>query len=472
VTVHYQVATSPDFSTVSLAAEGGVDTDSSIDYTVKVMADGLTPATRYYYRFYSDTDYHSVVGETKTAPAPAMHPQTVSFAFVSCQNFTEGFYTVYAHLAREQIDFCVHLGDNIYEVGHVGFKGGYVREDAIGGGEATDLTTYRQKYRLYLSDPHLREVRRRFPWIVLWDDHELFDNYAGPQVSEYDPQRQRDAYRAFLEYMPVQPIEPLSPDDLLHVQLYRQLAFGDLLEVFALDERQYRDGIVCDGNLLMPGCPELEDPTRTLLGETQKQWLQSSLQASQAQWKCLLNAVMMMRFAVLNQRGTTTERLPLAILQSPAAIDQDVYVNLDAWDGYPSERTQLLQFIADQTLRNVIVCTGDSHNCYAGVLRPDFKEPSSPAVAVECVGGSVSSFGVTEVVGRDITALARQLVPRVNPHIMYLDLKHHVYTKVVVSPTQIDIQYIAVRTVVQPTSTTFLLQRFIVPDGDSRLVSM
>jgi alkaline phosphatase D len=284
IAVHYEVATSPLFPAGSIVAAGDAVTDGSADYTVKVIAAGLAPATRYYYRFSTDTGYQSVMGRTRTAPAPGASPQAVSFAFVSCQNFTQGFYTVYAYLAQEQVDFCVHLGDNIYERGHAGLTHGYVREDLIGGGLATDLATYRQKYQLYLSDPYLREVRRRFPWVVLWDDHELYNNYAGPEVSPQEPQRQRDAYTAFLEYMPVQPIEPLSADNPPRVRLYRQLVFGDLLEVFALDERQYRDGAVCRRDMLSPGCPELEEPTRTMLGEAQRSWLRSGLQASRAQW--------------------------------------------------------------------------------------------------------------------------------------------------------------------------------------------
>jgi alkaline phosphatase D len=113
----------------------------------------------------------------------------------------------------------------------------------------------------------------------------------------------------------------------------------------------------------------------------------------------------------------------------------------------------------------VAVCTGDMHNCYAGVLRPDFKDPASPAVAVEFVGASVSSFGAAEYLGRDPTQLGRKLVPPVNPHIDYLDLKHHVYTKLIVSSEHIDIRYIAVKSVSQPASRAFLLPRFIVPDG-------
>jgi alkaline phosphatase D len=134
----------------------------------------------------------------------------------------------------------------------------------------TKLPTYRQKYQLYLSDPHLREVRRRFSWIVLWDDHELINNYAGPQMVQQSPQRQRNAYTAFLEYMPVQPIERLSPDDPAAVRLYRQFAFGYLLEVWALDERQYRDGLVCERDFLTSGYPELEDSTRTMLAGAQR----------------------------------------------------------------------------------------------------------------------------------------------------------------------------------------------------------
>jgi hypothetical protein len=60
-------------------------------------------------------------------------------------------------------------------------------------------------------------------------------------------------------------------------------------------------------------------------------------------------------------------------------------------------------------------------------------------------------------------------VPQVNPHIAYLDLKHHVYTKVILTAARMEVRYIAVETVSQPTSRAFLLQRFVVPDGQSRL---
>jgi alkaline phosphatase D len=207
-----------------------------------------------------------------------------------------------------------------------------------------------------------------------------------------------------------------------------------------------------------------------MLGQTQMDWLKAALPASQARWKCLLNEVMMMRLAVVNQPGRGPERVPLALWRYPGQIDADVYVNLDAWDGYPSERTMLLQLIANLQIANVVVCSGDFHNCYAGVLRPDFTAPESPPVAVEILGGSVSSYGSAEYFGRDLTTVGRQIIPQANPHMAYLDLNYHVYTKIVVTPWQMQANYMAVQTVRQPVAKAFLLQRLMIPDGEPQLI--
>jgi alkaline phosphatase D len=464
VTGIYEVSTSPAFDT--LAVQGHFVTDGATDYTVKVTIGGLWPSTRYYYRFSTVTGYHSVVGRTQTAPAPDTEPAVITFAFVSCQNYTEGFYTVYAHLAQEDLDFCVHLGDNIYETSSsVGGPLGRVRDDFIGGGEAMTLAEYRQKYQLYLSDPYLREVRRRFPWVVLWDDHEVRNNYAGTVMSVEDPQRLRDAYTAFLEYMPLQAEISGTSRATFQDQLYRQFSFGRLLDIFALDERQYRDGPACTREFVVFGCPELDDPTRTMLGVAQRRWLASRLAHSAARWKCLLNQVMMMRLGVTSRDLSATQGLLPHMLPMPFLTERGFYINLDAWDGYPAERSALLQLIGDQQIRNVVVCTGDLHNCYAGVLRPNFDDPTSPPVAVEIVGASITSDGLTELVGQDLTLLGRTLVRRTNPHIVYLDLKYHVYSKVVVTPEQLQVRYMAVNTILQPISPVFLLNQFTVLDG-------
>jgi hypothetical protein len=86
------------------------------------------------------------------------------------------------------------------------------------------------------------------------------------------------------------------------------------------------------------------------------------------------------------------------------------------------------------------------------------------------VGASVSSFGIAEMTGQDLTKLGCRFVPHVNPHVAYLNLKHHVYTKIIVSPLQMEVRYIAVKTVAQSVYSAFLLQRFVVPNRASRVL--
>lgn len=467
IPVTYRVSRSADLSNPVFV--GQVQTSAAVDYTVKVTVNNLEPFTRYYYGFQTNTGYTSVIGRTKTAPATNAEPNRIQFAFVSCQDFTQGFYSVYRNLARQDdIDFCVHLGDTIYETGASNFQNGQVRLDNIGGGESTTLAEYREKYKLYLSDPAWREVRRLFPWIILWDDHELFDNYAGTTLTAADYPRQRSAYQAFLEYQPVQPEEPLSSTNPPQVRLYRNFVFGNLMEMFVLDERQYRDGLACETDFLSFGCRALNQSNRTMLGQTQKQWLQDGLANSTRRWKFLLSEVMVQQFLLTNfDRGS--RRLTDQLFPQAREITPGLFLNLDAWDGYPAERTQLLEFIRDRNIDNVVVCTGDIHNCYAGELRPDFQNLNQPSVGVEVVTGSVSSAGIGELSGRNLNRLGNRLILGANPSMRYLDVFYHVFTKMVVTPAQVQVSYEAVRTILRPQSLAFTLQSFTIPNGESRL---
>jgi hypothetical protein len=83
-------------------------------------------------------------------------------------------------------------------------------------------------------------------------------------------------------------------------------------------------------------------------------------------------------------------------------------------------------------------------------------------MGIEFVGASGSSFGIAEIIGRDLTEFDGRLVPHVNPPLANLDVRHHVSTKVIVWPTQMDLQYTAVRSVAQSLSSAFLLRRFVI----------
>lgn len=143
-------------------------------HSVHVVVKGLSPDRWYWYQFESGRDI-SPIGRTRTFPAPGSKPGLLRFAFVSCQHWESGFYTAWEHLAQEDIDFVIHLGDYIYEDGA---SGGGVRQH-VPVSEIMTLDDYRNRHAQYRGDPNLQVAHAQFPFIVTCDDHEVENNYAG-----------------------------------------------------------------------------------------------------------------------------------------------------------------------------------------------------------------------------------------------------------------------------------------------------
>lgn len=241
------------------------------DGCVKVRVEGLEPATSYAFRFVvqrEDGTYaSSPLGVTKTAP-DASTDVPVRFAVLSCQDFIGRYYNALAHLAQQQIDFVVHLGDYIYETtGDPSFQmaseaRSIVFRDAAGAltfqsetstfQAARSLDNYRQLYRTVRSDPALQRLHARVPWIVVWDDHEFSNDchgatatYTEGRVDETDLQRRANANMAWFEYMPVDYDDPSfvydgtrpPPDD---ISIHRDFVFGRHLHLLMTDLRSRR----------------------------------------------------------------------------------------------------------------------------------------------------------------------------------------------------------------------------------------
>ncbi|MEZ4293809.1 MAG: alkaline phosphatase D family protein [Polyangiaceae bacterium] len=274
LTVELELSPKSDFS--ELIAFGNqtalsVTAKADFDFCVKILLADLLPGTEYYYRFIytkSEKLYASRTGRTKTAPAPDADVP-VKFAYVSCQDYIGRFYNVLARMAKEPLDFFVHLGDYVYETtGDPTFQNTTGRaveftdvEGAItlttSGGEkyyaAKSLSNYRELYKTYRSDPALQSVHEQFPMIATWDDHEFSDDCHGATASyfdgkqdETDVDRRKAADQAWFEYMPVDyPGKPdfaydpgaKYPGDL---DIYRDFGFGKHLHLVMTDLRTYR----------------------------------------------------------------------------------------------------------------------------------------------------------------------------------------------------------------------------------------
>lgn len=445
------VATAPDFSPSTIVSQYVQETGPAQDFTVRLRATALAPGTYYFYKFTTDSGYSSVIGRTKTALDPfALQP--VRFAVVSCQDFTKGYFLSYRALSATTIDFILHLGDFIYEKGAAA-----VRTDVIGGGEATTLEHYRQKYKLYLTDPDLKEARRLFPFVHLWDDHEVVNNYSGPALAASDPERMRGGYQAFYEFNPVDGMPSFS-DGVPFAPLTRALRFGKHLELFALDQRQFRDPVVCGRDLVVQRCKEALHPGRTMIGADQKAWLLDSMANSSADWKFVASELMMM--------PVRTPKIPLFnFLADGENAAGNTFLTLDSWDGYPIERQKIIDAWVNRGLKDIVVCSGDIHNFFAGTIHANPDDPASPGIATELTTGSLTSKGMSEWLGSAATLVARRGISRQNSHIKFLDLTHHGYIEIEVRPDNIVGRMIGFNTIESTTGQPFVLKEFGVQRG-------
>ncbi|MFI7272359.1 alkaline phosphatase D family protein [Streptomyces sp. NPDC049879] len=450
VAVSWQVAEDERFT--RLAQQGTAQAVPELAHSVHAEVTGLKPGRDYFYRFRVDGSGDiSPTGRTRTAPDAGASPAAVTFAFASCQCWYEGFYTAYRHMAAEDLDFVVHLGDYLYEYG-VGANGGVrgMTLDASFQHETYSLTDYRNRHALYRLDPDLQAAHLAFPWILTWDDHEVENNWAGDTAQidkdgfpDDDPAsfraRKTAAFQAYYEHLPLRlPQKPTGSS----AQLYRRLAFGDLLGLHVLDTRSYRDDQVC-GDGTKPGCDaERSDPARTMLGPGQERWLLDGLEASGARWNVLANQTLV------------------------AQVDHDpdpavVSSGLDMWDGYAAARDRLLGGMHRRGVSNPVVLTGDIHRSVVADLKLDFDDPDSPVVATEFAGTSVSSGGdgtAMDTFGFDWMA------PGVNPHLKWHNSQRG-YTVCRASEADFTADYRVLPYVSSPGSGVTTPARFVVEDG-------
>ena len=171
VKVGWEVATDDGFRRV--VAQGDALALPELAHSVHVEVAGLLPSRDYFYRFTAGGE-RSTSGRARTAPAAGDLAANLVFGVASCQSYQSGYFTALRHLADENLDAVLHLGDYIYESGHWGRTP--VRPQ---GPEVVTLAEYRNRYALYKSDPDLQAVHARHSFIVTWDDHEVENNYAG-----------------------------------------------------------------------------------------------------------------------------------------------------------------------------------------------------------------------------------------------------------------------------------------------------
>ncbi|MBC7715884.1 MAG: alkaline phosphatase D family protein [Pseudorhodobacter sp.] len=390
VDVKWELARDEAFT--QIAARGTENAQAAWAHSVHAEPSGLEPGRRYWYRF-TALGQQSPAGRTATAPA-AHSTATLNFAIASCQRWDAGHFAAWRHMAQEDLDVIMFLGDYIYEYPS--------RPDALRRHEGTvanTLDTYRARYATYKSDPALQAAHASAPWLMVWDDHEVSNDYANLQSQDLEAnfeRRRAAAYQAYWEHMPFpKSARPKGPD----MRITGRFDWGTLARIHLLDDRQYRDAQACpkagrggSATVMQKACAELSDTRRTLLGAEQEQWLADGWDSARP-WNLVAQQTLMARFS----------------WRDPSNGDATYWT--DGWDGYAPARNRLLGTVADKKLKGVVVLGGDVHSNYVADLKANFDDEKSAVVATEFCGTSITSTAMAQ----DRIDGARQF----NPHIRY-----------------------------------------------------
>ncbi len=430
IKVNWEIARDESFHNI---VKSGTSTASpTYAHSVHVEANGLEPAHSYWFRFFAG-DAVSPVGQTRTAPArDALDP--VRFAFASCQMYEQGYFTAHRHMAQEDLDLVVFLGDYIYEHS---WGNNDVRKHE--GHEVYTLDQYRNRYACYKTDSDLQLCHSRFPWIVTWDDHEVDNDYANDRAEDLESNflaRRAAAYQAFYEHMPLR--SSCAPHNA-SMRIYEKFDFGRLARFLVLDDRQYRDYEVCPkpgraGSNYISDCSERVDPKRTMLGWEQEKWLAKSLKDSTAAWDVIVQQTLMAQAMRPGGKYWT-----------------------DGWDGYPAARRRLLEALAKRESSDALVVGGDIH-CYAVAdLKLDFDDVHSPVVATEFCGTSISSQGFPK---KQTDGFLQN-----NPHIKYVNGEVRGYVRVALGKKKADVTLRSIESEKAQNSGILDLAQYVVQKG-------
>ncbi|MBI5255206.1 MAG: alkaline phosphatase D family protein [Burkholderiales bacterium] len=439
VAVQWELAHDEAFH--DIAARGTETADAAWAHSVHAEPAGLAPDRWYWYRF-SALGQRSEAGRTRTAPAPDAAAR-LRFSIASCQRWDHGHYAAWAHMARQEQDLVLFLGDYIYE---------YPSPDRAlrlhEGGLLRTLAQYRARYAQYKSDPALQAAHAAFPWLMVWDDHEVANDYANDQGAALGAPAflalRAAAYQAWWEHLPVPKAwRPHGPD----MRIYARHAWGRLACIHTVDDRQYRDPQACPLPLRGMGsstvdaaaCAALNDPARSLLGATQERWLAEGWDL-QRRWNLLAQQTLMAR----------ASRRPVT------AQDPGRYWT-DAWDGYAPARRRLLETLADRRVPNPVVLGGDVHAHYVADLKPDFDDARSPVVASEFCGSSISSHGIAQ---SRVDELLRH-----NPHLRYGRADQRGYVRFVLDERRLDAELMVVDHPQDASSPVHVGAAFVVEAG-------
>lgn len=490
IEVEWELASDPRFSRV--LRQGRVTAGPERDFTVKVLAEGLEPGGRYFYRFRAG-DATSPIGQTRTLPVGRL--ERLGIALASCSNFAFGYFNAYDAIARDAaVDFVLHTGDYIYEYGADGWGGDVARQ--IGrvhepANEIVSLFDYRTRHAQYKTDAGSQAMLAAKPLLACWDDHESANNPWTGGAQNHQPDKEGDwvdrraaSIQAYFEWMPVREPGP----GRTRMQFWRTWVFGDLATVSTLETRHtararqieydpYRKTITSHAAAL-----EMERDTFGAVGRTMlareleadlaAAWIQSKL--TNQPWRLIGNPMPIARTRVPDVVGLglipdpASQAKPLS-----AAVDMawkgkwNLPFYPDTWDGYEWARERLYSQAREAGVDDLIFLTGDSHSFWANRLANAAGQP----MGLELGTSGITSPGDFVESGFDPATAAKldAAFAEHNPEVIWTDNLHQGYVRVVLTREEGRASFIAMSNIRSQRYTARVVSDWRMVRGEAGL---
>jgi alkaline phosphatase D len=406
-------------------------------FSVHVDVTGLEPDRPYFYAFRLG-GLQSPVGRTRTLPDRRRLPSGARIALASCQDWESGFFDAYRGMVADDPDLVLHVGDYIYDV----TRGGGVRAHETQRLPMT-LADYRARHALYRSDPALQAAHESLTFALIPDNHDALEQDSDDPAKR---RRRAAAWQAYGEFLPLRRRARRGSDWL---PIHRSVDIGRLARLYLMDTRQVRrDEFACASSsdpafglgVYQRACEELANPTRSMLGKVQEQWLAHDLATSPAVWNALVSTVLVSPLALRN--------------------GADAYVYPASWSGYPHDRRRLLVTLRRIGAANPVALSGDLHSTLVAQVVERAGDDPRRSLLPEFLGTSISSLWPEPLADPIRSALSA------NPHVLHYDPAHRGYLLCHFTAASLTVETRLLSTALQPGGVMRTGERFAVLAGN------
>jgi alkaline phosphatase D len=404
--------------------------NQTTDYTTLVKLEGLSPDTLYYYRVWfsipplsqgnkiTSLTSNTLAGSFRTSPDPSVSSnKTISFIFGAdlggqkhCRQVDKGGYSIFEKINEISPDFFIANGDMIYAADECPVQGpsddwknipgdfSGIADPEISWTNVDQVRdTYLKHWQYNRADPYLQGFLQNTSMYSQWDDHEVINDFGALWSYWNSFNNDREGYsnivnegrKAFFDYSPID----RNLDDTNRI--YRSFNWGPYLDLFILDGRSYRS----PNNIA-----DTPENNKTMLGSEQLEWLEQGLINSSAIWKVI------------------SSDIPISVPTGANAsiLGRDGWANgnetnFSSKTGFERELQQLLEFLDNNNIKNVVFVTTDVHFPANILYEVDANNDGEKLMFHEIISGPLSAFRFGTPAGAPIPKLDTTF----NPKILY-----------------------------------------------------